>query len=198
MIQRTVEYSQPSISMGSTSMDSIIWDQKYSGKRFQKIPKSKTWICCEPGTVYIALTLHWVVKVIHVCVCVCACAVFRVVSNSSRPHGLKLTSLLCPWDFPGKNTGAGCHLLLQGICPTQGSDLHLLCPVSPALAGGFFTTVAPGKPIISNLEILKSIWEVALKLYAKSSRFYIRNLSIGGFWYPEGRSVLESRDNTIE
>ena len=70
MIQRTVEYSQPSISMGSTSMDSIIWDQKYSGKRFQKIPKSKTWICCEPGTVYIALTLHWVVKVIHVCVCV--------------------------------------------------------------------------------------------------------------------------------
>ena len=58
--------------------------------------------------------------------------------------------------------------------------------------------MAPGKPIISNLEILKSIWEDALKLYAKFSRFYIRNVSIGGFWYPEGRSVLESRDNTIE
>ena len=34
--------------------------------------------------------------------------------------------LLCPWDFPGKNTGVGCHSLLQGIFPTQGSDLHLL------------------------------------------------------------------------
>ena len=29
--------------------------------------------------------------------------------------------LLCPWDFPGKNTGAGCHFLLQSIFLTQGS-----------------------------------------------------------------------------
>ena len=34
--------------------------------------------------------------------------------------------LLCPWDFPGKHTGAGCHLLLQGIFLTQGSNPHLL------------------------------------------------------------------------
>ena len=34
--------------------------------------------------------------------------------------------LLCPWDFPGKNTGVGCHALLQGIFPTQGSNLCLL------------------------------------------------------------------------
>ena len=33
--------------------------------------------------------------------------------------------LLCPWDFPGKNTGVGCHFLLQGIFLTQGSNLHL-------------------------------------------------------------------------
>ena len=32
----------------------------------------------------------------------------------------------CPWDFPGKNTGVGCHFLLQGILPTQGSNPHLL------------------------------------------------------------------------
>ena len=30
-----------------------------------------------------------------------------------------------PWDFPGKNTGVGCHFLLQGIFPTQGSILCL-------------------------------------------------------------------------
>ena len=30
------------------------------------------------------------------------------------------------WDFPGKDTGVGCHFLLQGIFPTQGSNLGLL------------------------------------------------------------------------
>ena len=33
-----------------------------------------------------------------------------VVSDSLWPHGLQPTRLLCPWDFPGKNTGVGCHL----------------------------------------------------------------------------------------
>ena len=37
----------------------------------------------------------------------------------------------------------GCHALLQGIFSTQGLNLHLM---SPALAGGFFTTEPPGKP----------------------------------------------------
>ena len=35
--------------------------------------------------------------------------------------------LLCPWNFPGKNTEMGCQFLLQGIFPTQGSTPHLLC-----------------------------------------------------------------------
>ena len=34
--------------------------------------------------------------------------------------------LLRPWDFPGKNTGVGCHFLLQRIFPTQGSNPGLL------------------------------------------------------------------------
>ena len=42
------------------------------------------------------------------------------------PHGLQPARLFCPWDFPGKNTGVGCHFLLQGIVPTQGSSLCLL------------------------------------------------------------------------
>ena len=32
------------------------------------------------------------------------------------------TKLLCPWDSQGKSTGVGCHFLLQGIFPTQGSN----------------------------------------------------------------------------
>ena len=39
--------------------------------------------------------------------------VASVVSDSVRPHGLQPTRLLCPWDSPGKNTGVGCHFLLQ-------------------------------------------------------------------------------------
>ena len=34
--------------------------------------------------------------------------------------------LLCPWNFPGKNTGVGCHFLLEGILPTQGLNLYPL------------------------------------------------------------------------
>ena len=36
-----------------------------------------------------------------------------VMSNSLRPHGLYPTRLLHPWDFPGKNSGVGCHFLLH-------------------------------------------------------------------------------------
>ena len=34
--------------------------------------------------------------------------------------------VLCPRAFPGKNIGVGCHFLLQGIFPTQGSNPGLL------------------------------------------------------------------------
>ena len=52
-------------------------------------------------------------------------------------HGVQPARLLCPWESLGKNTGVGCHFLLQGIFLIQGSNLHLI--VSPALAGRFFT-----------------------------------------------------------
>ena len=42
------------------------------------------------------------------------------------PHGLLPARLLCPWDFPGKNTGVGYRFLLQGIFPTQGLNPGLL------------------------------------------------------------------------
>ena len=48
------------------------------------------------------------------------------MSDSLRPRGLQPARLLCPWDSPGKNTGVGCHFLLQGIFPTQGSNPGLL------------------------------------------------------------------------
>ena len=38
------------------------------------------------------------------------------MSNCLRPCGLEPARFLCPWDFLGKNTGVGCHFLLQWIC----------------------------------------------------------------------------------
>ena len=43
-----------------------------------------------------------------------------------QPHGLYPARLLYPWDSPAKNTGVGCHVLLQGIFLTQGLNLGLL------------------------------------------------------------------------
>ena len=48
------------------------------------------------------------------------------MSDTLRPHGLQPTRLFCPWDFPSKSTEVGCHFLLQGIFPIQGSNPGLL------------------------------------------------------------------------
>ena len=53
------------------------------------------------------------------------CLVAKSCPILPQTHGRQPTGLLCPWDFPGKNTGVGCHFLLQGIFPTQGLNLHL-------------------------------------------------------------------------
>ena len=58
--------------------------------------------------------------------------------------------LLCPWDFPGKNSGVGCHSLLQRIFPTQGSSpglLHWQVDSSPS--------EPPGKPETPLLPLIR-------------------------------------------
>ena len=49
--------------------------------------------------------------------------------------------LLCPWDFQVKNTGVGCHFLLQGIFPTPGIESR-----SPSLQMNSLPAEPPGKP----------------------------------------------------
>ena len=97
------------------------------------------------------------------------------MSDSVRPHRQQPTRLPRPWDSPGKNTGVGCHFLLQCVkvksesevaqsCPTLRDPMDCSLPGSSAqgifqarvlewgaiaLAGGFFNAVPPGKPKIS-------------------------------------------------
>ena len=55
------------------------------------------------------------------------CHVASVVSDSVRPHGLQPTRLLHPWDSPGKNTGVGCHFLLQCMKVESESEVAQSC-----------------------------------------------------------------------
>ena len=61
----------------------------------------------------------------HVCVCVCVCSVTKLCPTL-QPYGLQPSRPLCPQYFKGKNTGVGCHFLLQGVFLTQGLNPHLL------------------------------------------------------------------------
>ena len=70
-------------------------------------------------------------------VSVCTVLSHSVTSTSLWPYALQLARLLCPWDFPGNNTGVDC-LPSPGDLPDPGIE-----PVSPTLAGRFFTTKPP-------------------------------------------------------
>ena len=79
-----------------------------------------------------------------------------------KPHGLLPIRLLGPWDFPGRNTGVGCHSLLQGIFPTPGLlhyrwILYLLSHQGhPVLLEGAFKISVFTPPTISHT------WEIYL------------------------------------
>ena len=74
----------------------------------------------------------------------CNCLVAKLCLTFTTPWtaacSCRIPWPLCPWDFPGKNTGVGFHFLLQGF-PDPG-----IKTMSPTLAGGFFTTEPPGNP----------------------------------------------------
>ena len=73
--------------------------------------------------------------------------------------GLQPARLLCPWDFPGKNTGVGCHFLLQGIFPTQELNLGLLHCRQITYQQSYFTlcNIIYGGKFFNNFETLKYV-----------------------------------------
>ena len=85
-----------------------------------------------------------------------------VVSDPSRPHGLQPTRLLCPWDFPGKSNGVGCHCLLHQ-CSLVGHNSGCLLdsPGGTSLVvqwlGLYASTVDGGGGVTS---VCSLIWEL--------------------------------------
>ena len=77
------------------------------------------------------------------------CLIIKLCSTLFQPHGLQPARLLCPWDFPVKNTGVCSHFLLQGIFLTQGLNLCLL-----HWQADFLPLSHQGSPIYTHIYIL--------------------------------------------
>ena len=81
--------------------------------------------CSPPGShvhgIFQARALEWSAitfsknyhNIVNQLCCCCCCWVVSVVSDSEQPRRQQPTRLPRPWDSPGKNTGVGCHFLLQ-------------------------------------------------------------------------------------
>ena len=129
------------------SMKSRKSPKKYPSDNFK-------WCLQNPDTLYCRntpialnrLNLYSLCSNQNLCSCVCVCVCARsVVYNSLQSH--ELSRLFCPWNFPDKNTclEVGCHFLLQGIFPTQGSNLPAMSPYTGRWV--LLPPTPPGKPL---------------------------------------------------
>ena len=101
------------------------------------------------------------------------CLVTQSCPTLWDPKGCSLPGFSLHGDSPGKNTGVGCHVLFQGIFPTQGSNPCLLR--SPTLAGGFITISTPWKAVRLPWVPGKPRWLVCRELsctYRQHKRYY--------------------------
>ena len=89
------------------------------------------------------------------CCCCCFCLVTKSCPTLLQRHGLQLAKLLCPWDSPGKNTGVGCHALLQGIFPTQGIE-----PMPPVWQAGSLQLSHQGHPKLKVPALKTALWVI--------------------------------------
>ena len=82
----------------------------------------------------------------------CYCYVALVLPDPVRPHSRQPTRLPHPWDSPGKNTGVGCHFLLQ--CMKRESEVAQSCPtLCDPIVGS-----PPGSPIPGILQARTLEW----------------------------------------
>ena len=76
-------------------------------------------------------------------------SLFSRVRLFQTPWTIYPARILCPWNSPGKNPGVSFHALLQGIFPTQGSNLCLLCLLHWQARS--LPLASPGKPFKNTL-----------------------------------------------
>ena len=124
---------------GMTVDEMVGWHHRLNGPESEQVPGvgdihgSLAWGCKD---VYMTEWLNWTKDYGSLDEKeACVCAKFLKLSPTlcdpvdwGSPVASRVTPrLLCPWDSPGKNTGLGCHALLQGIFSIQGLKPHLWC-----------------------------------------------------------------------
>ena len=124
------------------------------------------------------------------------------MSNSVRLHRRQPTRLRCPWDSPGKNTGVGCHFLLQCMkvksesevvqsCPTlrnrmdcnpPGSSVHGIFPGKSTGVGAIaFSGLVPDLRVNAfNFSLLRIMFAVGLSYMAFIMLLYVPYIT--AFW----------------
>ena len=101
------------------------------------------------------------------------------------------TTLLCPWNFPGKDTGvwSGLPFPTLGNLPDPG-----IKSVSPALAGEFFTAMPPGKPDLTPQPPIEEVGRClftcrsTLQVAAKLLLLGFKNTELNPLFYIPGGS----------
>ena len=140
--------------------------------------------------IYSIFLSTWFIFMLYLFECCCR-QVASVVSDSVRPHGLQPTRLPRPWDSPGKNTGVGCHFLLQCMKVESESEVAQSCltlsdPMDCSLPGSsiyriFRATVLEWGAIIPLMERLW-IMKTNLKGIFKFSKGIFSLFQIATAW----------------
>ena len=104
------------------------------------------------------------------------------MSNSVRPYRWQPTRLPCPWDYPGKNTGVGCHFLLQCMKVKSESEVTQsrstlsdpmdCCQPGSSVHGIFQAKVLELSAIAFYMELMLSEQDERQEAQKEPSRFY--------------------------
>ena len=98
------------------------------------------------------------------------------VSNSVRPHRWQSIRLCHPWDSPGKNTGLGCHFLLQCTkVKSESEDARSYSTPSDPMDSS-----PPGSPIPGILQARTLEW-VAIS-FSNAWKWKVKVKSLSRFW----------------
>ena len=129
-------------SLPGSSVPGILQQEHCSGLPFPSpMHKSKKWKwsrsvcptlrnpidCSLPGSSVPGILQAGVLEWGAIAFSCCCCWVASVVSDSVRPHRWQPTRLCHPWDSTGKNTGVGCHFLLQCMKVKSESEVAQSC-----------------------------------------------------------------------
>ena len=112
------------------------------------------------------------------------------MSNSIRPHRRQPTRLRCPWDSPGKNTGVGCHFLLQCMkvksenevtqsCPTLSDPMD--CSLPGSSAHGIFQARVLEWGAIA-FSGISNDHETKMQVHCRAGVNHVRETPVGLYW----------------